>query len=255
MAPFFFSAKMFDPESRMEPGVQRDGAYFLDRDPAYFSIVLNYLRSGVLLGAHAREGLEFYAILHVEQCSGSGIRCFFDPWIRDLVWLKNQDPIWTTLIKFPRALKKKKIFRLKFFDVDPGSGMEKIRIRDKHSGPQHCVERCSKHNAWHTAGFLHFLGYLLRSWIYSRAFPIRGLIEPIPVLLQQQIQIGLTLLTRGVPRGDAQDARASPLPPLCIPPGYVHPPPPQPERLVMRKDEAMGKRKKCKFVYLNIIIN
>jgi hypothetical protein len=31
--------------------------------------------------------------------------------------------------------------------------------------------------------------------------------------------------SRGVPRGDAQDARASPLPPLCIPPpGYVHPP-------------------------------
>jgi hypothetical protein len=34
----------------------------------------------------------------------------------------------------------------------------------------------------------------------------------------------------GVPRGDAQDARASP--------------PPQPERLVMRKDEAMGNKKK-----------
>ncbi len=30
----------------------------------------------------------------------------------------------------------------------------------------------------------------------------------------------------GVPRGDAQDARATPLPPLCIPPpGHVHPPP------------------------------
>jgi hypothetical protein len=56
---------MFDPESRMEPGVQRDGAYFLDRDPAYFSIVLNYLRSGVLLGAHARGGREFYTHLHV----------------------------------------------------------------------------------------------------------------------------------------------------------------------------------------------
>jgi hypothetical protein len=41
----------------------------------------------------------------------------------------------------------------------------------------------------------------------------------------------------GVPSGDAQDARASPLPPLCIPPsGHVHPPPPpQPERLVMRQ--------------------
>jgi hypothetical protein len=59
---------------------------------------------------------------------------------------------------------------------------------------------------------------------------------------------------RGVPRGDAQDARASPLPPP------VHPPPamcipPQPERLVMRKDEAVGNKKKCKFVYLNVIIN
>jgi hypothetical protein len=41
---------MFDPDSRMEPGVQRDGAYFLDRDPAFFSIILNYLRSGILLG-------------------------------------------------------------------------------------------------------------------------------------------------------------------------------------------------------------
>jgi hypothetical protein len=35
---------------------------------------------------------------------------------------------------------------------------------------------------------------------------------------------------RGVPRGDAQDARASP--------------PPQPERLAMRKDEAVGNKKK-----------
>jgi hypothetical protein len=56
---------------------------------------------------------------------------------------------------------------------------------------------------------------------------------------------------RGVPRGDAQDARASPLPPLCIPPLAMCIPPPQPERLVMRKDEAVGNKKKCKFVYLN----
>ncbi len=30
----------------------------------------------------------------MEQCfgSGSGIRCLFDPWIRDPGWVKNQDP-------------------------------------------------------------------------------------------------------------------------------------------------------------------
>ena len=43
---------------------------------------------------------------------------------------------------------------------------------------------------------------------------------------------------RGVPRGDAQDARASPPRPCASPP------PPQPERLVMRKDEAVGNKKK-----------
>ncbi len=35
---------------------------------------------------------------------------------------------------------------------------------------------------------------------------------------------------------------------------HVHPPPPQPERLVMRKDEAVGNKKKCKFVYLRLDI-
>ncbi len=34
-----------------------------------------------------------------------------------------------------------------------------------------------------------------------------------------------------------------PPPPPCIFPGHVHPPP-QPERLVMRKDEAVGNKKK-----------
>lgn len=53
-------AKMFDPESRMEPGVERDGAYFLDRDPHTFSIVLNYLRSGVLF---ADKPIELQAVL------------------------------------------------------------------------------------------------------------------------------------------------------------------------------------------------
>jgi hypothetical protein len=96
-----------------------------------------------------------------KQCSGSGIRCLFDPWIRDLRWVKNQDPETglekNNLDHFPRA---EKIFlrlkdlnsltRPKFFNadldpgsgtfltLDPGSGMEKIQIRDKHPDPQHC---------------------------------------------------------------------------------------------------------------------
>ncbi len=49
------------------------------------------------------------------------------------------------------------------------------------------------------------------------------------------------VIDRGVPRGDAQDARAS------------HPPP-QPERLVMRKDEAVGNKKKIIKIFLKSII-
>ncbi len=57
---------------------------------------------------------------------------------------------------------------------------------------------------------------------------------------------------QGRTQGDAQDAGASPPLPLCIPPptlcipplAMCIPPPPQPERLVMRKDEAVGNKKK-----------
>ncbi len=36
------------------------------------------------------EEVGFFYILI--QCCGSGIRCLFDPWIRDPRWVKNQDP-------------------------------------------------------------------------------------------------------------------------------------------------------------------
>ncbi|XP_023339435.1 BTB/POZ domain-containing protein KCTD5 isoform X2 [Eurytemora carolleeae] len=48
-------AKMFDPSSAMQPGVLRNGAYFIDRDPEPFKLVLNYLRSSVLLTSSPSE--------------------------------------------------------------------------------------------------------------------------------------------------------------------------------------------------------
>ncbi len=45
-----------------------------------------------------------------------------------------------------------------------------------------------------------------------------------------------------------------PAPSLHPPLAVCIPPTPQPERLVMRKDEAVGNKKKCKFVYLDLKI-
>ncbi len=58
--------------------------------------------------------------------SRSGIRCLFDPWIRDPGWVKKSR--WTSRIIFPRA--KKQFFGLKilqFFDADPESFWPWIR--------------------------------------------------------------------------------------------------------------------------------
>jgi hypothetical protein len=83
----------------------------------------------------------------------SGIRAFLTH--RDPRWVKNQDPDpgGATRIIFPRACKPFLWVKiLKFFDADPGSGMEhirirdpglkKIRIRDKHSGSATLKSEC-----------------------------------------------------------------------------------------------------------------
>jgi hypothetical protein len=66
---------------------------------------------------------------------GSEIRCLFDPFIRDPGWMKNLDPVSGTGMNNPDHISEslKTIFWvkiLKFFVVDPGSWMGKIRIRD-----------------------------------------------------------------------------------------------------------------------------
>ncbi len=62
--------------------------------------------------------------------SGSGIRCLFDHWIRD-PGMNNPDHISESLETIVWGVKI-----IKFFDADPGSGMEKIWIGDgKNSDP------------------------------------------------------------------------------------------------------------------------
>jgi len=41
-------ARMFNPESNLAPSQVQDGAYFIDRDPDMFKILLNFLRTGQL---------------------------------------------------------------------------------------------------------------------------------------------------------------------------------------------------------------
>lgn len=43
-------ARMFSPNSNLHPScIDSNGAYLIDRDPRYFSPLLNYLRSGALI--------------------------------------------------------------------------------------------------------------------------------------------------------------------------------------------------------------
>jgi hypothetical protein len=70
---------------------------------------------------------------------GSGIRCLFDPWIRDPgSEMNNPDHISESLetlflgLKYFNSLMR--IWDPGRKNSDPGSGMEKIRVRDKHPG-------------------------------------------------------------------------------------------------------------------------
>jgi hypothetical protein len=67
---------------------------------------------------------------------GSGIGCLFDPWIRDPGWekvsirIRDEQPGSYFLELRNHFFSFFGVKILKFFDEDPGSGMETVRIRD-----------------------------------------------------------------------------------------------------------------------------
>jgi hypothetical protein len=51
-----------------------------------------YLSVLLIVTSPCIKGIGRFFWLSIGQCCGSGIRCLFDPWIRDPGWVKSQDP-------------------------------------------------------------------------------------------------------------------------------------------------------------------
>jgi hypothetical protein len=78
-----------------EGGVADQCSFYADPDPAYRKQKSTHVESSIIIISFV-----FYCSycekivnkLSRKQCSGSGIRCLFDPWIRDPGWVESQHP-------------------------------------------------------------------------------------------------------------------------------------------------------------------
>jgi hypothetical protein len=94
------------------------------------------MRTCIRFAEICASGLTVGAVLRI------GIRCLFDPWIRDLGWVKKQDPDPES----GSGELRNQLFGLEYLyylmrirdpggkNSDPGSVMENIWIRDVYPG-------------------------------------------------------------------------------------------------------------------------
>ena len=171
-------AKMFDPESAFSaPGLKKDGAYFLDRDPVLFGVVLNYLRSGHLgrdcdVPALLKEA-NFFGLLGLEadlqELANEQAKVRMgDEFLLDVggeIFLTSKEtfiqcpPNWSQpeprLAKMVRGEVKQEFDKdgNLFLDCDPKDFVYVLKQR-RFKGPQTRVPKETYHNVWGIAAGL-----------------------------------------------------------------------------------------------------
>jgi len=66
-SPESLLARMFDPESGFQPPHSEDGVYFLDADPVYFGVILNWLRYRRVM---VEPGTDLVSLAHIADYFG-----------------------------------------------------------------------------------------------------------------------------------------------------------------------------------------
>ncbi len=137
-------------------------AEFRRKDTFYSENIIQYQSDRTLVfKIYLLKMLTSYTFTTQCSGSGSGIRCLFDPWIRDPRWVKNQNPESgsRSRINIPDHISESSetIFWVKNALIlwcgswsgirnllDPGSGVEKFWSGTNILDPQHCKESTIK---------------------------------------------------------------------------------------------------------------